>query len=47
MISWKFKCLKCGYEFTAIKPKKDYDACDRCLLCGSKEFDKKIVRDKS
>lgn len=46
MICWKFKCLKCGHEFTAIQHKKDYDAYNQCLQCGSKEFEKKILREK-
>ncbi|KKM25083.1 hypothetical protein LCGC14_1598550 [marine sediment metagenome] len=44
MITYKFQCLKCGYKFTAIQPLELYEACDKCLMCKSKKFVKKIIK---
>jgi len=41
MIMWQFKCLKCGYKFTAEEPKKLFGAYTKCLMCNSKNFIKK------
>lgn len=44
MIHWKFRCLKCNYRFNAIEPKKLYNAYTKCAMCGSKEFEKKVLK---
>jgi DNA-directed RNA polymerase subunit RPC12/RpoP len=43
MILWRFKCLKCDYLFRQIGLKEHYEKITECLMCGSKEFAKKIV----
>ena len=46
MINWKFKCLKCGYKFTAIEPEKLFVRYNKCAMCGSKKIEKTIIPPK-
>lgn len=46
MIHWKFKCLKCGYEFKAIEPQELYESYTKCLMCDSKKFVKKVLKNE-
>jgi len=43
MITWKFKCLKCGYKFSAIEPKVLFDNYNKCAMCGSKKIEKAVI----
>jgi DNA-directed RNA polymerase subunit RPC12/RpoP len=44
MINWKFKCLNCGYKFTATEPPELFNVYTKCLMCGSKNFKKEIKK---
>ena len=44
LIAWQFKCLNCGYKFTAEEPRKLFDAYNKCLMCNSKNFIKKEIK---
>ncbi len=46
MIDWKFKCLDCGYRFTATELRKSYETYTECAMCGSKNFEKKVINEK-
>jgi len=42
MIKWSFKCLCCGYSFKAIEPVDLCNAYTSCVICESKDFEKKV-----
>ncbi len=47
MISWKFRCLSCGYKFQAIEPEWLYEAFgDQCWMCGSRNIIKEVKRNE-
>jgi len=43
MVHYKFKC-NCGYKLTAIEPQKTFESFKKCPHCGSKEFEKKVIK---
>jgi len=43
LIHYKFKCLDCHYTFTAAHPKRLFDSCDHCWLCGGRNYEKRVI----
>ncbi len=38
LIFWEFKCLDCSYIFKKISTRKDFESCNKCLHCDSKNI---------